>query len=54
MVEPGFCEGKIRITKCLVGHAREFEVYLGNNGKPLKDVTQLVPLVERWIGGEEN
>lgn len=37
-----------------MGHAREFWVYLGDNGKPLNDVTQLVTLVEKvgWREGK--
>ena len=41
----GLREGKVQITKCLMGHAKEFGVYLGNNGKPWKDATQLVTQV---------
>ena len=54
MIEPGFGEGKVQTTECLVDYAREVGVYLGDNRKLLKDVTQLVTLVERWIGGKEN
>ena len=40
----GFQEGKVQITVCLMGHAKEIGVYLGNNGNPRKDASQPVTL----------